>query len=70
MTNAVFAPGRSEICVICPSTQTAPSRWIHSATLRATVRTGHGWSALVAELSAAPGVVGACGFVGVLVGAG
>ena len=48
--NAVRVPGRRDSWVICPSTQTWPSRWIHSAILTLTVRTGHGSSA---ELAAA-----------------
>src|SRR5690606_28550719 len=44
--NDVCVPGRAEIWVICPSTHTEPSRWIQSAILRATVRTGHGLSAV------------------------
>src|SRR5919199_41915 len=40
----VAAPPRRDSWATCPSTQTSPSRPIHSATLRATVRTGHGAS--------------------------
>src|SRR5437588_11666009 len=47
VTNAVAVPGRTEIWVTCPSIQIEPSRLIHSAILRATVRTGQGVSALV-----------------------
>src|SRR3954464_952088 len=42
----VAAPLRRDSWATCPSTQTSPSRPIHSATLRATVRTGHGASGL------------------------
>src|SRR3954447_21105220 len=35
---------RRDSWATCPSTHTSPSRPIHSATLRATVRTGHGCS--------------------------
>src|SRR3954468_1866859 len=41
--NTVAAP-RRDSWAICPSTHTSPSRPIHSATLRATVRTGQGAS--------------------------
>src|SRR3712207_2516248 len=41
--NTVAAP-RRDSWATCPSTQTSPSRPIHSATLRATVRTGQGAS--------------------------
>ncbi len=44
--NAVDVPGRAETWVTWPSTHTAPSRLIHSVSLRATVRTGHGCSAV------------------------
>src|SRR3954466_10399364 len=40
----VAAPPRRESWAICPSTHTSPRRPIHSATLRATVRTGQGAS--------------------------
>src|SRR3954447_2362169 len=40
----VAAPPRRESWATWPSTHTSPSRPIHSATLRATVRTGHGAS--------------------------
>src|SRR3954454_633282 len=42
--NTVAAPPRRDSCATWPSTHTSPSRPIHSATLRATVRTGHGAS--------------------------
>src|SRR6478609_3103806 len=42
--NTVAAPPRRDSWATCPSTHTSPSRPIHSATLRATVRTGHGAS--------------------------
>ena len=40
-----MAPGRSLSCETCPSTQTRPSRPIHSPTFIETRRTGHGCSA-------------------------
>ena len=40
-------PGRAVTWVSWPSTQTGPRRSIHFATLSATVRTGHGASAVV-----------------------
>src|SRR3954471_23729217 len=40
----VAAPPRRDSWATWPSTHTSPSRPIHSATLRATVRTGHGAS--------------------------
>src|SRR3954454_21171856 len=40
--NTVAAPPRRDSCATCPSTQTSARRPIQSATLRATVRTGHG----------------------------
>ena len=49
MTVCVF--GRELTCVTWPSTQTLPSRWIQSPILRATVRTGHGFSAVLASVS-------------------
>ena len=56
---AVRAPGRRVIWVICPSTQTLPSRSIHWESLRATVRTGQGDSAELAGAGAgAPGRAG------------
>src|SRR3569833_3780427 len=42
----VAALPRRDSCATWPSTHTSPSRPIHSATLRATVRTGHGCSAV------------------------
>src|SRR3954469_25145919 len=47
----VAAP-RRDSWAICPSTQTSPSRPIHSATLRATVRTGQGASGVEGEVTA------------------
>src|ERR671929_791807 len=46
----VAAP-RRDSWAICPSTQTSPSRPIHSATLRATVRTGQGASGVEGEVT-------------------
>ena len=54
--NAVPDPGRAATWVSWPSTHTAPSRSIHAPILRATVRTGHGSSALVAGGVVTPGV--------------
>src|SRR5919112_3055345 len=48
--NTVAAP-RRDSWAICPSTHTSPSRPIHSATLRATVRTGHGASGVEGEVT-------------------
>ena len=45
--NAVLVPGRRLNWVICPSTQTAPSRWIYAAIWSETTRTGHGCSGLL-----------------------
>src|SRR3712207_2184596 len=45
----VAAP-RRDSWATCPSTQTSPSRPIHSATLRATVRTGQGASGVEGEV--------------------
>src|SRR5918997_6040435 len=44
------APPRRDSWATCPSTQTSPSRPIHSATLRATVRTGQGASGVEGEV--------------------
>ena len=49
--NAVCVFGRELTCVTWPSTQTLPSRWIQSPILRATVRTGHGLSAVLVSVS-------------------
>jgi len=46
----VAAP-RLDSWATCPSTQTSPSRPIHSATLRATVRTGQGASGVEGEVT-------------------
>ena len=52
---------RRDSCATWPSTQTSPSRPIHSATLRATVRTGQGDSGEdgLVTLPSLPGAGGA-----------
>lgn len=46
-------PGRREMSVTWPSTQIRPSRLIHPAIERATVRTGSGDSAVVSRPTSA-----------------
>src|SRR3954451_24289277 len=48
----VAAPPRRDSWATWPSTHTSPSRPIHSATFRATVRTGHGASGLDGAVTA------------------
>ena len=52
--NAVRVPGRRLSWVICPSTQTVPSRWIHAAIWSETTRTGHGCSGVLLAAGEGP----------------